>query len=189
MIYHKNAEQFKTMWMEHFLSKWKVNQQAYGPDDEQYDSPAGTNMRKLKLLVQECGHTKSEKYSRGLMELRNARTKNGESPAQIMFGRELKLRELTHWTDYKSKWLKCMTRQDRVASEYAKKQAVKNDNDQTEARTPVQKGDEVLIQNMRTQQWDRSGTVMGIGKSQDCQIKTSSGRVVWRSRQFLKKIK
>ena len=108
-----------------------------------------------------------------------------------MFGRELKIRELTHWTEYRPEWLKCMMRQDRAAAEVAKRQAANHHDDQTEVRTrtPVQRGDEVLAQNMKTQQWDRLGTVMGIGKSQDFQLKTASGKVIWRSRDLLKKVK
>ena len=53
---------------------------------------------------------------------------------------------------------------------------------------PLKLGDNVLLQDPVTREWDRTGVIVSIGKHRDYDVKLSSGRLLRRKRKFLHKI-
>ena len=54
---------------------------------------------------------------------------------------------------------------------------------------PLHVGDHVLVQDRNSKRWDRAGVITRAGNSRDYEIKMPSGRLVWRNRRFLRKMK
>ena len=122
------------------------------------------------------------------MELRNTPLAGGKSPAEIVYGRPLRTRVPTHWTAFKPEWLKSMAEFDRKTAELAAKRA-ENYDKSAKTLPPLERGTEVLIQDLQSKRWDKAGMIVGIGKSRDYKIKTTCGRVTWRNRRFLRPLR
>ena len=165
-----------------------VTQRISTPGYAQSNGEAETNVKKLKRLIQKCGGARTEDFNEGLMELRNTPLAGGKSPAEIIYGRPLRTRVPTHWTAFKPEWLKSMAEFDRKTAELAAKRA-ENYDKSAKTLPPLERGDEVLIQDMKSKRWDKAGTIVGIGRSRDYRIKTTCGRVTWRNRRFLRPLK
>lgn len=52
---------------------------------------------------------------------------------------------------------------------------------------PLKIGEKVIIQNPITKYWDRTGTVVSVGKRRDYSIKLPCGKLTWRNRKYLRK--
>ena len=165
-----------------------VTQRISTPGYAQSNGEAESNVKKLKRLIQKCGGARNEAFNEGLMELRNTPLAGGKSPAEIVYGHPMRTRVPTHWTAFKTEWLKSMAEHEEKAAEIATKRA-ENYDKSAKTLPPLERGDEVLIQDMKSKRWDKAGTIVGIGRSRDYRIKTTCGRVTWRNRWFLRPLK
>ena len=112
---------------------------------------------------------------------------NGFSPAQVVFGRDLWSCVPAHRIPYDVKWTQIMNDIERK-SKTIKENPKKYHDKGAQNLPPLKLGDNVLLQDPVTREWDRIGVIVSIRKHQDYDVKLSSGRLLWRNRKFLHKI-
>jgi len=135
--------------------------------------------------VAPSGNIDCEAFERVLLELRNTPNHTGRSPAQILYGCPLRSCIPAHAKAFTDEWQARAESCDRRAAARVQDAWTRYD-ERAQPLRPLVFGTEVRIQDPCTKRWDKLGTVMGIGKSRDYQIRIPSGLVWWRNRRFLR---
>lgn len=180
--------QFTSREFNRFLERWGVRHAIttpYYPQSNGHAEAAVKNVKHLILKVAPSGNIDCEAFDRGLLELRNTPNHTGRSPAQILYGRPLRSCIPAHATAFAKEWQARAESCDRRAATRAQDARTRYDERARPLR-PLEIGAEVRVQDPGTKRWDKLGTVMGVGKSRDYQIRLPSGRVWWRNRRFLR---
>ena len=184
---------------QNFLRRWNVAHRlasAYHPSS---NLRAELGVKIIKRLLMENtginGSLNSDKVGRALLAYRNTPNKDtGLSPAQMLFGRNLKdhMPMAGEKLQLRREWL--MIKEDRetaLAAKYGKieEDRTRNSREQKE----LEPGTIVQIQNQHGKEplrWDKSGTVVENRGNQQYSIKMDgSGRMTLRNRRFLRVIK
>ena len=120
-------------------------------------------------IVDTEGRLDLERLDKGLLELRNTPNETGISPAQMIFGQDMRavLPSIT---------FKLM--KERRKNYY---------NLHSRNLDEFQVNDNVRIQNEETKRWDRKGRVVKIGYHRQYLIELTNGRRLWRNRRFLRR--
>ena len=163
---------FKANEFQVFLNQWGVEWNPSAPHYPQSNGLAESAVKKLKSLVAKIvdteGRLDMEKFDKGLLELRNTPNENGASPAQLVFGQEMRsvLPSIT-FKLMKERRRNYYNLHSKNLNEFLVK-------------------DKVRIQNEDTKQWDRKGIVVKIGAYRQYLIELPNGRKLWRNRRFLR---
>ena len=158
----------------------------------------------MKRLIEENvgpnGDLDNDRLVAALLQHRNTPDRDcGLSPAQILFGRNLrdslpgidKSKTIFANTDIRACW-----RENWEAKEQAIRSRMALNCERLEAGSrdlqPLQQGDSVFIQNQgslkKPLKWDREGTIVSQGKNDQYLVKVAgSGRLTLRNRRFLRK--
>ncbi len=186
-IFSDGGRQFISAETQDFLKLWGVTHRLSSPMYPQSNGLAESGVKVLKALLKKCnGNSKSIQFAEGLLELRNTPRTCGKSPAEVVFGHPLRTRVPAHHSSFNKKWLQPLDEYDKNVATQAQKGMDRYDKS---ARTlaPLPVGTHVLIQNVISKVWDRSGIIVAIGHHRKYQIKMPSGRLLWRNRRFLRK--
>ncbi|XP_063590912.1 uncharacterized protein K02A2.6-like [Penaeus indicus] len=179
--------QFSSRDFNDFLCRWGVRHDTSSPHYPQSNGHAEAAVKALKHLVLKVAPSGilNEAFDRGLLELRNTPRQDGRSPAQVLFGHPLRSRVPAHSSSFAPEWQAKTEGCDRRAA--MRTQAAKALYD-SHARPlqPLQIGSQVRIQDPVSRRWNKVAVVMGIGRSRDYLLRTTSGRVLWRNRRFLR---
>lgn len=167
-----------------FLKTWGVDVRRYRRGHTQNDEQAEKMLENLKKLIKKHGHNKDD-FGEELMNLRNDREADRESPAEIVFGHRIRYRAEVHKQFYNPIWFRAMKTQEEEAAAQAMRDAYHAANDSSHTLVV---GAKVVIQNHKTKRWETTGTIMGIGLSGDRKIKTTSGRIMWKNTDLLRPI-
>ena len=178
--------QFASREFADFLRRWGVRQEMSSPHYPQSNGHAEAAVKAVKHLIMKVAPTGTlnEDFDRGLLELRNTPRHDGRSPAQVLYGRPLRSLVPAHSASFASKWQVKTEVCERRAAARSKDVKLRYDS-HAKPLPPLQLGDHVRIQDPVTKRWDKVATVMGVGKSRDYLVRTTSGRVLWRNRRFL----
>ena len=155
-------------------------------------------VKSMKRLLRENigmdGKLNTDSFQRAVMQYRNTPDRDtGRSPAQVIFGRQLRDFLPAPLTRYKPhpRWL--LLQEDRENA--LRKRALRNmENLQRGTRflQPLSVGDVVQVQNQvgcRPSKWDITGVVVEKGDHDQYMVRIhGSGRLTLRNRRFLKKI-
>jgi len=155
------------------------------PQSNGHAEAAVKSVKHLIMKVAPSGNIDCEEFDRGLLELRNTPTHTGRSPAQVLYRHPLRSCVPAHSTSFLPKWQASTEDCDRRAAKRA--QNVRDSYDQ-HARPLPRLGihQHVCIQDPVTLRWDKVGTVMGMGRTRDYEVRLPSSRVWWRNRHFLR---
>ena len=110
--------------------------------------------------------------------------KDGLSPAQKLYGHAVQDILPAHHRSFSQEW----QRKTQEAEEQAKQTLQSSEsfyNTHAHPLPDIQVGPQVAVQNPQSKPWDIYGIVMDISPHRRYYIKTSSGRVLVRNRQFL----
>ena len=126
----------------------------------------------------------TEKFLQGLFELRNTPDATGSSPAQMVFGHQLRTLIPAHQSLFQPRWTAAMKARDRQAVVDATAKGYYDVH--AHPLRPLRTGQLVRVQDAITKLWDRVGTVVGIGHNRDYRVKLGGGAVMWRNRRFIR---
>jgi transposase InsO family protein len=108
-----NGPQFDAGVFQETLKRWGV---AWGNSTPHYPQSNGHTeaaVKAMKELVAKTGDLSSEEFLAGLLEFRNTPHKSGASPAQILFGHQLRSIIPAHRSSYAPKWKDVMMARER----------------------------------------------------------------------------
>ena len=181
-----------------FLERWGVQHRvssAYHPHSNLRAETAVKTVKRLLMgNVGPSGSLNTDKFMAALLQYRNTPDCDLKlSPAQILFGRELRDAVPIHQGRLvpRAEWiLTADAREKAMARRHIMRSEVLSEHTKT---LPVLRvGDVVLVQNQtgpKSNKWEQSGVVVELNGYDQYQIKMDgSGRVSLRNRQFLKKI-
>ena len=175
--------QFTSQEFENFVKIWDVEHQTSSPHYPQSNGLAESGaVKTMKNLVAKCttnGVLDEDQLCQGLIEFRNTPKSGGKSPAQVVFGRDIK--SIVPQMPLKDSWIAVQERRDSgyfdVQEHYNKRAKDLGD---------LNPGREVFIQNELTKRWDKTGTVIEKLDYRSYLIRLPSGRTWVRNRRFIR---
>ena len=180
--------QFASAEFADFAKKWGVHLQLSTPHYPQSNGHAEAAVKSMKALLSKSstsGRIDSEDFLRGLLEWRNTPRANGLSPAEMVFGHNIRSIIPAHHKAYARKWQDVMDRCEMAAGEEKRKAKQRYDGRSKELK-PMENGSHVRVQNPMTKRWDKRGVIIHVGQHRDYRVKLLSGRVYWRNRRFIR---
>ncbi|XP_064100829.1 uncharacterized protein K02A2.6-like [Macrobrachium nipponense] len=182
--------QFTSSEFKNFLGRWGVQHVMSTPHYPQSNGHAEVAVKKVKhfiLKVAPSGNIDTEDFDRGLLEIRNTPNYAGRSPAQILYGQALRSCVPAHASSFKQEWQAKAEEYDRRVASCSQAAKIRYDS-HAHPLAPLKLDDNVRIQDPISKRWDKTGVIMGIGKSRDYHVKLPSGRILWRNRRFLRPV-
>ena len=179
--------QFAAKEFRDLLSRWGVEWIPSSPTYAQSNGHAEAAVKSVKHLVLKAapsGDLASEEFLQGLLELRNTPDATGSSPAQMVFGHQLRTLIPAHQSLFQPRWTAAMKARDRQAVVDATAKGYYDVH--AHPLRPLRTGQLVRVQDAITKLWDRVGTVVGIGHNRDYRVKLGGGAVMWRNRRFIR---
>ena len=171
--------QFSSKRFSNFCKRWHVCHTMSSPHYPQSNGHAEASVKAVKNLIHKTttdGNLDTDGFQRALLEWRNTPRADGQSPAQILYGRPLAsfvfADHRAFSEDYQSK-----------ANEADKRrhtQKSKSGAHYNRSAHPLKElmiGNRVDVQDHRTKRWTRSGIVVAIGRHNDYYVKMPSGRI------------
>ncbi len=189
---------FKGHEYKRFLERWDIQPRlsaAYYPQSNGRAELAVKVAKRIILGNSEVnGDINNELVSRALLQHRNTPLQGiGLSPAQILYGRNLKdcLPSQQEALSVRSEWRNAADERERALRNRHVK-AVECYNEHTKDLPELQERDYVVVQNQdgnHPKRWDKTGRVVGKLPFRQYRIKMDgSNRVTLRNRKFLRKI-
>ena len=180
-----------------FLSNYgvhhRVSSVAYPHSNQRAELAVKSMKRLLRENVGGDGKLNTDSFQRAVMQYRNTPDRDTErSPAQVIFGRQLRDFLPAPLTRYKPQpqWLLLQEDRERALRKRALMNT-KNLEHGTKALVPLEVHDTVQVQNQvgnKPSRWDITGTVIEVRDHDQYVIRVhGSGRVTLRNRKFLKK--
>ena len=174
-----------------FLTKWGVQHLVSSPHYPQANGHAEAAVKAVKRLIKKTaanGRLDSDLFAEGLLELRNAPRSDGRSAAQVVFGHPLRSAVPAHHRAFDRRWQLLADKCDARAAEEKLKTAERYDS--TAKPLPhLRMGQHVLVRDVVTGLWDRTGVISGIGNFRKILVRLPSGRMYWRNRRFLRPVR
>ena len=189
MLRSDGGPQFKAKEFTDALNRWGVEWRPSSPHFPRSNGHAEASVKAVKSLVLKCapsGDLNSEVFLQGLLELRNTPDATGLSPAQVVFGHQLRSIVPAHRSSFQPRWTTAIEARNRQAEIDEKTKQYHDEG--AHPLKPIHIGESVRIQNPVSSLWDRVGTVVSIGHHRDYRIKLAGGAVMWRNRRFLRLI-
>ena len=171
-----------------FANEWSFVHDTSSPRYPQSNGLAEVSVKSVKSLLRKCGGDIAQ-FQKGMLILRNSPLKDGKSPAQLLFGRQLRdnLPTLTSNLEQRQFVKRDMISERTKMKEYydsrVPKQAVGG-----EKRLDFSKNQRVVIQHDTTKEWTVYGTVVGEVAPRSFLIKLDRGGELRRNSRFIKKV-
>ena len=188
--------QFASADFQDCMARWGVTHIMSSPGHAASNGHAEAAVKAVKHLILKTapnGNIDVEDFDRGLLELRNCPDHSGRSPAQVLFGHNLRSCVPAHPSSFLPEWQALTEDCDRRAA--ARDATALASYDQHARALPtLPLHQRVRIQDARTSRWDKVGVVMGRGRDEGCTtvrsylVRLPSGRVWWRNRRYLRPI-
>lgn len=182
-----NGPQFDAGVFQEALRRWGVVWGNSTPHYHQSNGHAEAAVKAVKELVAKVapsGDLSSELFLAGLLEFRNTPHECGLSPAQIVFGHQLRSIIPAHRSSYAQHWKAAAAARERQAEAQAASK-LRYDS-RTRPLSPLPIGQTVRIQDPKSKLWSHVGVIVAVGRYRLYRIKFASGSVLWRNRRFLR---
>ena len=179
-----NGPQFDAGVFQETLKRWGVAWGNSTPHYPQSNGHAEAAVKAMKELVAKTGDLSSEEFLAGLLEFRNTPHESGASPAQILFGHQLRFIIPAHRSSYAPKWKDVMMARERQAAAAAETKLRYDVH--TGPLSPLRIGTQVRIQDPDSKLWIHVGVIVAVGRYRSYRVKFASGSVLWRNRRFLR---
>ena len=181
--------QFKAHSLRKVLDQWGVRIRPSAPYYPQSNGHAEASVKAVKHLIIKCtlnGNLDTDEFASGLLELRNTPRVDGQSPAQVLFGRPIRSIIPIHKRSYAEEWQNCK-KQSSEKRETVKKDSEKRYNQTARSLPEFTVGTRVNLQHHQTGRWSEAGTIIEVGRNRQYLIKKAGGGSVWRNRRFLRR--
>ena len=180
--------QFRSELLQDFLRLWGVQWRPSSPHHHQSNGHAESMVKAVKaMLAKTGGKIDDPAFQEAMLEFRNTPREDGLSPAQRLFGRAQRTRLPAHWRAYDKVAKEAADKSDRIYIDKAARKKLRYDKFAKELPT-LQLGDHVLVQDPVSLKWDRHATIVDQDRRR-YRLRFPSGRVLFRNRRFLRKMK
>ena len=175
---HFTSREFKN-----FMGNWGVEHQLSSPHYPQSnglaDHAAVKAMKDLAAKCTENGVLNEEELCGGLIEFRNTPRQCGQSPAQIIYDRDIT--SIVPQLPMKDSWIAVQERRDLDFLD------VQEHYNRCARKLPeLRPGTEVFVQNELTRRWDKVGIVVEKWRYGSYLIRLPSGRTLVRNLRFIR---
>ena len=181
--------QFTSRAFKEFCASWGICHTISSPHHHEANGAAEAAVKAIKALLGKTtrnGNVNVDAFRTGLLEFRNTLRAHGFSPSQLLFGRNLRSKVLSHPSAFQQQWCEQRDALDRAATTLAAKAKAKHDL-RAKPVSVLQPGTVVRVQHPRTKRWDTIAEVVERKTSgRSYGVKTESGRMLWRNRRFLR---
>ena len=172
-----------------FLSTWGVTLEPSSPHLPRTNGRAEAAVKAMKKIVRgatnQDGRLNEDELAAGILAFRNTGRYGGRSPAEKIFGHNLRDALPTHRSAYDPKWTRAALEMDET--ETTRRIALESHYEKT--AKPLQEltvGSPVWVQNPQTKLWSIPGKVVEVLEKHDYRIRQASGRVIRRNRVLLR---
>ena len=189
-IHPDNGPQFAARETLQFLAHWQVQFRPSAPHLPRTNGRAEAAVKAAKRILRGATPPASttpdpDQVAEGVIAFRNTPRFGGRSPAEWVYGRNLKDRLPTHHTAFAERWQRGWRELD--AREAAtKRTAAERYDSRSRQHTPLAPGDQVWVQDHTTQRWTITATVVERGPHDIYSVKQPSGRIIKRNRVHLR---
>ena len=175
--------QFTSEEFKNFVTDWGVAHQLSSPRYPQSNGLAESGaVKNMKNIVAKCfkdGVLNEDDFCKALIEFRNTPRNNGESPAQVVYGRDI--RSIVPQMPFKDAWIAVQERRDKgqfdVQEHY---------NRSAKDLKELKPGTEVFIQDELSLRWDKVGVIVQKLNYRAYLLRLPSGRTWVRNRRFIR---
>jgi hypothetical protein len=177
--------------VEKFLKDWGVALEPSSPHLPRTNGRAEAAVKFCKKLVAGCvphGAVKPDldKLARGIIVFRNTPRYGGRSPAELLFGHNVKDGVPSHHRSYDPRWRKAFRELDEIAENNKGKLEQRYDSHAKPLqRMPV--GTTVWVQHHSTKRWTIPGLIVEALPKHEYMVRQASGRTLRRNRVLLRK--
>ena len=171
-----------------FAQKWGFTHSMSSPHYPQSNGHIEAAVKAMKSLLKKSspsGHINSDEFQRGLLEWRNTPSSDGQSPAQILLGRQLRSDIPALDSTFTPPWKPSISKRIETRREEGRDAKRRYDTTARQLK-PIPVNSSVRVQNHLTKLWDLRGHVVSVSRNRDYHVKISSGRKLWRNRRFIK---
>ena len=184
-VFSNNGPCFKSHKMTKFAQAWGFDHDTSSPRYPQSNGLAEVSVKSVKYLLEKCGGDLNS-FQKGILILRNSPLKGGKSPAQLLFGRQLKDNLPTLSSNLEKREI---VNRDIVADRRKSKQnydrhvpkQVKNVVDFTTNQR-------VVVQDDCTKEWTLYGKIHKEVAPRSYQVRLDKGGLLRRNRRFIRKV-
>ena len=142
-------------------------------------------MKNLIIKNRASGKLDWNACQKGIIEFRNTPRANGLTPAEVVFGREMRTSIPRKKAAYKPQWIGLIDKLDKGAVHEANVKADGYYNLHARDLKPLKKGQQVFIQDDHGR-WTKTGIVLFSLRARTYRVKLPSGRTLVRNRLFLR---
>ena len=169
-----------------FLKRWGINPPGLSsPTYSQSNGLAESGVKAMKALVAKTtinGDISCEAFQRGLLEWRNTPKAHGKSPAELLYGCQLRSVVPSLERNLSPPWKADIEK--KIAELQAKSERYYNIGARDLPELSV--GDRVRFQDRASKRWIEKGVIARKGKNRDYYVELVNGRMRWRNRRFLR---
>ena len=178
--------QFASAEFADFAAKWGFRHTMSSPHYPQSNGHAESAVKAMKRLVQKAsptGHLDNDAFTSALLEWRNSPNADGLSPAEVIFGRQLRTLAPSHQSNFIPESSKLRAR---IISRRGDSKAKRRYDAHARPLRPIPAGTPFRIQHPLTKLLDTTGVVISSDAKRDYQVRTTSGHVYRRNRRFIR---
>ena len=178
--------QFDSAEYRDFLERWGINPPGLSsPTYSQSNGLAESGVKAMKALVAKAtvnGDISGEAFQRGLLEWRNTPKAHGKSPAELVYGCQMRSVVPSLERNLSPPWKAKIEK--KVAELQKKSERYYNIGAKDLKELSV--GDRVRIQDHNSKRWIEKGVIARKGQNRDYHVELPNGRLRWRNRRFLR---
>ena len=187
VIYSDGGPQFMSQEFQDFCDRNFIKHIASSPYYPQSNGIAENAVKQMKKLVHcvwssDKGTTRAEEWTKAILTYCNTpKRPHGKSPAQLLYGRDLRDLTPAPLTSYMPPHRAAVIR--RLQSVQAHQEAMEKED----RLKPLKVGDTVAVQDKATGEWNQQGKVTKTGRNnREYYVQLDDGPVVHRNRKFFK---
>ena len=191
IIWSDGGPQFTSNAFQTFLRNWQVTHERSSPEYPQSNGKAESAVKAAKKLLRRCWCQRDqqldpERWTRGILQLRNTPGPDGLSPAQLVYGRPVQDALPAHRRLFAASWQRASDAIEAAAA--ARREKIEQTfNQSARDLTELIVGSQVAVWEPRTRRWDRYGVVVEKQPYRRYLVRLSSGRVLARNRRHLRR--
>ena len=190
VLWSDGGPQFTSSHLAEFLTTWGVSHITSSPHYPQSNGKVEATVKSMKKLISASWTGRSVDWnilSRSLLQYRNTPCrKDGQSPAQKLFGHPVQDTLPAHHRSFAPEWQKSVQEAEKAAME-TQIQLQQSYNQHAHELSTLQVGNHVAIQNPSSRMWGICGVITALGPFRRYFVKTESGCVLVRNCRFLHK--
>ena len=177
-----NGPQYNADEFAKFCEDWNIVHVTSSPYYAQGNSHAELCVKQIKRLVQKVGtDVYSDKFLRGMLEIRNTPRSHGKSPAELLYHQPMRSHVPSVPPVPSQQVQQVELRRGR------QRRRAKDLYDRTAQPLPeLDIGQRVLVQDHKTRLWSHKGTIVFKGPHRDYKVDIGRRKTMHRNRRFLR---